>query len=65
MDIDLSRFFDKVDHDLLMNRLGKWVDDKQLLALIIRIQVISLSSIFILVTLILGILIGTEIVVIF
>ena len=34
VDIDLSRFFDKVDHDLLMNRLGKWVSDKQLLALI-------------------------------
>ncbi|CAB5507593.1 Retron-type RNA-directed DNA polymerase (EC, partial [Bathymodiolus thermophilus thioautotrophic gill symbiont] len=28
------KFFDKVDHDLLMNRLGKWVTDKQLLALI-------------------------------
>lgn len=34
VDIDLSKFFDKVDHDLLMNRLGKWVTDKQLLVLI-------------------------------
>jgi len=34
VDIDLSKFFDRVDHDLLMNRLGKWVADKQLLALI-------------------------------
>ncbi len=34
VDIDLSKFFDNVDHDLLMNRLGKWVADKQLLALI-------------------------------
>ena len=34
VDIDLSQFFDKVDHDLLMNRLGQWVADKQLLALI-------------------------------
>jgi RNA-directed DNA polymerase len=34
VDIDLSKFFDEVDHDLLMNRVGKWVDDKQVLALI-------------------------------
>ncbi len=34
VDIDLSRFFDNVDHDLLMNRVGKWMDDKQLMALI-------------------------------
>jgi RNA-directed DNA polymerase len=34
VDIDLSKFFDHVDHDLLMNQLGKWVADKQLLALI-------------------------------
>lgn len=34
VDIDLSKFFDNVDHDLLMNRLGKWVTDKQLLTLI-------------------------------
>ena len=34
VDIDLSRFFDNVDHDLLMNRVSKWVDDKRVLALI-------------------------------
>ncbi|NOR79379.1 MAG: group II intron reverse transcriptase/maturase [Methyloprofundus sp.] len=34
VDIDLSKFFDNVDHDLLMNRLAKWVDDKRVLALI-------------------------------
>lgn len=34
VDIDLSKFFDKVDHDLLMNRVSKWVDDKRVLALI-------------------------------
>ena len=27
VDIDLSGFFDNVDHDLLMNRVSKWVDD--------------------------------------
>jgi RNA-directed DNA polymerase len=34
VDIDLSKFFDNVDHDLLMNRISKWVDDKPVLALI-------------------------------
>ena len=34
VDIDLSKFFDKVDHDLLMNRLTVWIDDKRVLALI-------------------------------
>lgn len=36
VDIDLSKFFDEVDHDLLMNRLGKWVDDKRVMSLIGR-----------------------------
>jgi RNA-directed DNA polymerase len=34
VDIDLSKFFDNVDHDLLMSRVSKWVDDKRGLALI-------------------------------
>ncbi len=34
VDIDLSKFFDNVDHDLLMNRVSKWVDDQRVLALI-------------------------------
>jgi len=34
VDIDLSKFFDNVDHDLLMNRVSKWVDDKRVMVLI-------------------------------
>jgi len=34
VDIDLSKFFDEVDHDLLMNRVSKWVNDPCVLALI-------------------------------
>lgn len=34
VDVDLSRFFDRVDHDLLMTHLGRKVKDKGLLKLI-------------------------------
>jgi RNA-directed DNA polymerase len=34
VDIDLSKFFDRVNHDLLMTRLGRKVQDKRVLKLI-------------------------------
>jgi retron-type reverse transcriptase len=34
VDVDLSKFFDRVNHDLLMTQLGIKVQDKRLLALI-------------------------------
>lgn len=34
VDLDLAKFFDNVDHDVLMNLLSRRVDDKRLLALI-------------------------------
>jgi len=36
VDVDLSKFFDRVNHDLLMTHLGLKVRDKRLLALIAR-----------------------------
>ena len=36
VDVDLSKFFDRVNHDFLMTRLGKITDDKMLLKLIAR-----------------------------
>jgi len=34
VDVDLEKFFDRVDHDILMDRLSKRVSDKQVLRLI-------------------------------
>ena len=36
VDIDLAKFFDTVDHDLLMGRLGRTIADKRVLSLIGR-----------------------------
>jgi len=36
VDIDLEKFFDRVNHDVLMNRLSRHVDDRRLLRIIGR-----------------------------
>ena len=36
VDIDLAKFFDTVNHDVLMNLLGQRIADKRLLGLIGR-----------------------------
>src|SRR5207244_7265916 len=36
VDVDLEKFFDRVNHDMLMGRLAKRIDDKRLLRLIRR-----------------------------
>ena len=36
VDVDLSKFFDRVNHDVLMSRLGRRIDDKLMLGLIRR-----------------------------
>ena len=36
VDLDLEKFFDRVNHDILMARLGRRIDDKRLLRLIRR-----------------------------
>lgn len=36
VDVDLERFFDRVNHDVLMSRVARHVDDKRVLALIRR-----------------------------
>ncbi len=36
VDVDLSKFFDRVNHDVLMGRLAKRIEDKRLLRLIHR-----------------------------
>jgi hypothetical protein len=36
VDVDLEKFFDRVNHDVLMSRLSRWVGDKRLLRIIRR-----------------------------
>lgn len=36
VDVDLEKFFDRVNHDVLMGRLARWIDDKRVLGLIRR-----------------------------
>ena len=36
VDIDLEKFFDRVNHDVLMSRLRRWIGDKRLLRIIRR-----------------------------
>ena len=36
VDIDLEKFFDRVNHDVLMSRLFRWIGDKRLLRIIRR-----------------------------
>jgi len=36
VDIDLEKFFDRVNHDVLMGRLCRWIGDKRLLRIIRR-----------------------------
>jgi len=44
VDIDLEKFFDKVNHDVLMARLGRWVGDKRMLKIIGRFLRAGLMS---------------------
>jgi len=44
VDIDLEKFFDRVNHDVLMNRLGRHVGDKRMLKLIGRFLRAGLMS---------------------
>jgi RNA-directed DNA polymerase len=36
VDVDLEQFFDRVNHDVLMGRLAKRIEDKRMLRLIRR-----------------------------
>ncbi len=36
VDIDLEKFFDRVNHDMLMARLARWIGDKRLLRIVRR-----------------------------
>lgn len=36
VDMDLEKFFDRVNHDVMMNRLSRWIGDKRMLRIIRR-----------------------------
>jgi len=36
VDVDLEKFFDRVNHDVVMGRLAKRIEDKRMLGLIRR-----------------------------
>ena len=36
VDMDIAKFFDHVNHDILMNRLSRWIGDKRLLRIVRR-----------------------------
>ena len=36
VDMDLEKFFDRVNHDVLMSRVGRWVKDRRIIVLIYR-----------------------------
>jgi retron-type reverse transcriptase len=37
VDVDLSKFFDRVHHQRLLNRLAQWIQDGRILKLVDRI----------------------------
>jgi RNA-directed DNA polymerase len=37
VDVDLEKFFDRLNHDALMSRLSRWIGDKRLLRIIRRL----------------------------
>lgn len=44
VDVDLSKFFDRVNHDILMSRVARKVEDKRLLHLLRRLLTAGLMS---------------------
>ncbi len=44
VDVDLEKFFDRVNHDILMERLSRRIDDKAVLRLIRRYLVAGIMD---------------------
>jgi len=44
VDVDLEKFFDRVNHDVLMGRVAKWIADRRLLGLIRRYLVAGILA---------------------